>query len=541
MYKYKIYFWFPLIILFNIFCSDKILSQDTLSKKNNYSIYNNYLFEWKAQLNKFFSQNDSAILYPLIDPNHSRIPYWFLNDNQAFNQGTYDFISSRVIPGPIKGSVKLSIANSFTNSYKQLMTSIRYQFNSSDKLQYEEQIQMQKVSVTRIVSKYEELFGVISQEDIEKANKSLAIFKLSVHNKLDYIFLYAMGYLWSGMNKENKPPLQFNQLVGEKNLEVLLPHIPASGALLLFDIIQYFDEYLFISTIDKSFRYNSNILSEVINNTRFPNKNNGGIVTFDLIDGKNYSFSPSYEIGLSIAEIQNSLNDHDRVIEINLTNLHEVSLEDNEADENKSSIFKPTNGQSYLLTNLLENMITIKIEYKGYVLIPVSPLSYLENKQENKVNHKQPNSWGWFYEDAINQSIKNLDHKRTGFCFVTVPPYNLGSLDEGGDFGRVSALLAANLPTVTIHYKKNNSFPLFNSNLLSVEGLLNLPFLQINDNYSLTKYSVDNSIDKVVFEPLNYSVELKIKSNNPKEIISVPIHSKTVALLMVGVVYPSKE
>jgi hypothetical protein len=343
-----------------------------------------------------------------------------------------------------------------------------------------------------------------------------------------------MGYMWSGMMNEKKPPLEFYQMVNEQNLERIFPNMPASASLILLDIIKYFDQYRTIRTIENCLRYNSNILSDAIENVRFPNKKNGGIVTFDPIDGKNYSFCPAYEIGLSIAEIENALNDIDRTIEINITNFPDTISKSNQLNE---PTFISSFEQSFSLENALENMINIKIEYQGYTFIPVSPLSYLENKQEIKVNSKQPNSWGWFFENAIDQAIKNSDCKNSGFCFVTPSPYNLGSLDHGGDFGRISGLLIANLPKITIYYKKVNT-SLITNNILPVEGLLKMPFIQINDIYTYSKHSVDTNTDKIIFNPSNKSVELKIKSNNPKEIITVPANSKTVAVLMVAVVYP---
>ncbi|KAB1158380.1 hypothetical protein F7018_09390 [Tenacibaculum aiptasiae] len=538
----KILAYFPslFLIIFSFFNSFNLTSQNKILNNNNESSYNRRLSGWSKLLRKKGIITNSDTLLPLIDPNHNRFPYNYLNSNQNFNQSTYDLISSRVISNPTKGTVKLSSSDNFINAYKQLITSIKYQLSTHDKLLLEEEYLMQKKNAEKIVLVYETLFDSISRIKINYANKILAPYKLSINNKLDYIFLYKIGYQWSDSENKKKPFL-FHQIVNEENLDSFLPKMPASCSQLLPYIISYIDQYRSIRTTANNLSYNSNLILHSIKNLRYPNKNNGGLITFDPIDGKTYQFSPAFKIGISMAEIKNSLNDKSRIIEININQTKDSPDNNNINNDMNKPTFVPYNNSnnSYSFINSRDNLISIKIEYKGYVFIPVTPLNFIENKQKTKEINSANKSWGWYFESVINQSMNNPKCKNTGFCFISPPPYNSGSLTHSSNFGRITGLLVANPPTITIYYKKNASF----SSTIhepSTIGILKIPFAQINDSYTYTKYSVNSTIDKILFTP-SKDIKVKIKSDNSKEIISVPLYSKTANILMISASFPTKH
>lgn len=492
-----------------------------------------YTTQWSKQLKREIQNNIlGASLYPLVDPNHNTFVYSYLNNNLQFNQKTYNYISARVFPSPVKGCVQLSIANSFLNSYKQIMTSIKYQLNGSDKLFLQKHFELQKQQATTIVKKFEIIFDSITPKQLITANKDLKSYKITIQNKLDYILIYHLSHLWSSSKKRKKKPLPFSQMVHAKSLESLIPNMPASAAPLLSDIFLYFDYYRRLLTLENNLRYNSNTLSSALKNTRLPNNSNGGLETFDPISGEVYSFSSAYTLGNSVAGITNALNDTMRTIQIYIN----IPLDKKRKEENLA--FNPISKKTTAPFKS-ENILKIKIEYKGYTFIPVSPLSYIENKQVSNNNTDQPNSWGWYFDEAINQSIRNKGCKKTGYCFLFPPPYNLGNLEEGGNFGRITGLLIANLPTVTIYLNQNNnSLPVLKESY--IEGKLQIPFAQIKGQYYqyLNSSSIKNK--KITFIP-KHSIQLKIKSNEPLEEVTIPKNSQIAKVLMIAASFPSSR
>lgn len=464
----------------------------------------------------------------MVDPNHSTFYYFYLNKNSIFNQKTYDYISARVFPSPIKGCVQLSTANGFINAYKQLITSIKYQLGNDDKSFLRKHIELQKKQSKKIIKNYETTFDSITSQQITIANQKLKPYKITIDSKLDYILMYRLAYTWSDSKNNKKPPLSFYEMVHTASLDTLFTNLPASATLLLPDIFLYFEYFKDILILEKNVRYNSMTLSNALKNTRIPNSSNGGLKTFNTIDGEVYSFSPAYALGNSQAGIVNGLNDTLRTIKISI----DIPLKSKSGER---MIFQ-SNTNKKITSFELDDILKIKIEYKGYIFIPVSPLSYLENKLDSSNNTSQPNSWGWYFEEAIKQASNNKNCEQTGYCFLIPPSYNLGSLNQGGNFGRITGLLIANPPTISILFnQKNSALSLLKKSY--TEGTLQIPFAQIKGNYFPRRNSKKNT-NEIIFTPKN-TVQVIINSSKPLQKISIPENSKIAQVLMIAVSYPS--
>lgn len=81
---------------------------------------------------------------------------------------------------------------------------------------------------------------------------------------------------------------------------------------------------------------------------------------------------------------------------------------------------------------------TATISYTGCQLVPVQATAW-----------QQATDQGWFDADPLAQASANGQQDVTGYRFTSPPSYNLGSLESGGNFGQLVALLISNPPAVS--------------------------------------------------------------------------------------------
>ncbi len=230
-----------------------------------------YYSRWIEQLEQIVPPGYQGQLMPVIDPSHSQFPYYFLNNDLIFNQYTYDYISSAVLPGPINGTVQLSTSHSFTNRYIQLMSDISYELGPQDTAALKTLATELSRHATELVTTYEATFGIITQEQLLQANKRLESYNHPITTKLDYVVLYQFGYLWSNRQAESQAPLSFVQIATAKSLQTLFPNIPATGALLLPSLAAYLNNYRNILVRQNTLQYNNWALADALQNAQHPN------------------------------------------------------------------------------------------------------------------------------------------------------------------------------------------------------------------------------------------------------------------------------
>ncbi|WP_114785887.1 hypothetical protein [Vibrio tetraodonis] len=375
--------------------------------------------------------------------NHSRFPYWYLNDNFIFNQYTYDYISARVLPDKAYGSAELLEGKSFNHAYLQVMSAISYGLNEQTKQQLAEHQKELETLASELVDVYEYAFNPIAPEYIEKANQALEPYKGTVETKLDYVVDYAVAFKWSGHAAKDKPPIAFSKLADANNLSQVLPEMPASGAGVLQKLGLYLHSYQVISAISNGFQHNSSMLKAAISNLQSPIHDSGGIKTFNPVDGsESKDYQPRYDIGISLADITNSLNSPDRTLGLTLYLDPEKAKSAQQALAG-SLVFVDDVGRSVDLNSLAKaEPIKIEISYQGYVYLPIKKDSLSSDGQS-----------GWYFNDPIWQSIQNQGQDETGYQLIYKPPFNLGCHNQGGNLAELTGVLIANSPKVMITFE----------------------------------------------------------------------------------------
>ncbi len=63
-------------------------------------------------------------LYPIQFPSQGDFDWNFQNNNQVFNQGTFNYVSAIVSPGEVEDTAQLSAAGGFPNEYVLVLNNI---------------------------------------------------------------------------------------------------------------------------------------------------------------------------------------------------------------------------------------------------------------------------------------------------------------------------------------------------------------------------------------------------------------------------------
>ena len=329
--------------------------------------------------------------------NHSRFPYWYLNDSFTFNQYTYDYISARVMPDMVHGSAELLEGKSFNHAYLQVMSAISYGLNEQTKQQLAEHQKELETLASELVDVYEYAFNPITPEYIEKANQALEPYKGNVETKLDYVVDYAVAFNWSGHAAKDEPA---NGIFQACRCEQFNPSFTGDARFWRRGIAKlglYLHSYQVISAMSNGFQHNSTMLKSAISNLQSPMHDSGGIKTFNPVDGsESKDYQPRYDIGISLADITNSLNSPERTLGVTLY------LDPEKAKSAQQALvgnleFVDDVGRSVDLNSLAKaEPIKIEVSYQGYVYLPIKKDSLSSDGQS-----------GWYFNDPIWQSIQN--------------------------------------------------------------------------------------------------------------------------------------
>ncbi|RSD32049.1 hypothetical protein [Vibrio pectenicida] len=502
--------------------------------------YYQYLLNQFSQVLPGEADGFSAVL---ADPAHSRFPYWYLNENLVFNQYTYDYISARVMPGKVEGTVQLSDGNGFSHAYLQVMSAIAFSLSQQTKQQLVEQQKELETLASDLVDVYEYAFNAITPEKINQANQVVEPYQVTIETKLDYVVQYVVGYQWSGRVAQEKPPLNFSQLADAKNLTQLLPDIPSSGAGVLQKFSLYLHSYRLISAVGNGLQYNSGILNALKNNVQFPTKETGGIRTFNPVDGsESDQYQPGYDIGISLADITNALNDGNRTIRLTLKTGRREGTPNSKGSVGKIAskvTFVDELGRSTDLNSLTESgQVMVDVAYQGYVYLPILRASLSAGGQT-----------GWYFSDPIWQAFNNQAQDETGYQFVYRPSFNLGCFNQGGNLATLTGVLIANAPqvTITIDYT-GESLPVAFANgsgqgkLLFEGEVPNNSLGHRNYHYQIAEKDNKEQVKTLIFTSGAQLVSDSPSANNTNALqVTVPTALKMADVLLTTFRYPSAE
>ncbi|NAW56300.1 MULTISPECIES: hypothetical protein [unclassified Vibrio] len=477
----------------------------------------------------------------VLDPEYARFPYWYVNENLIFNQYTYEYVSSRVLPGPVLGTVELSEGNGFTNAYIQVLSGTTYHLSIwQQTLLSQQQKSLEQLS-NNIVQTYEQIYGVITDAQIESANTALTEFQVGISTKLDFVFTYVIGYLWSARDQQNLAPLSFTQLVNLPNLIRYLPEMPADGAILLPTITLYFHLYSRVKAVNDTLQVNTNALDQTLDNAQHPTHANGGIEVFDPVNGKvSPNLLPGYAIGLSLAEIQNALSDKSRVISLSFTvssdSKRQQTIEAGAYPMQGKVMFSNDQGQAVNLGEIAsDGKVTIDVVYQGYIYVPIF-----------RADFSSSSASGWFYSNPIWQASQNCGRAVTGYHFVVPPPFNFSELAQGGDFGTLSGVLIANSPQVTISIQPSSTAQ---GEIKSMADSLGMGSIRIEGvplvgrlNQRFHHVSVTLPKEKSSGEPVYFVVTDSQDDDDEKsKPVTVPAEMQMADVLLASILYPGSQ
>jgi hypothetical protein len=456
-------------------------------------------------------------LYPVQYPSQGDFKWNWQNGNQVFNNDTYQYINARVLPGDVPGTVALSPGGGFANAYDTVLSHMVYSLSHADLARLTSAQSNASAQADTIVSDYQNMYGEITDDQLTTAG---------VHTKQDYVIGYVLSTLWSG----HTPPLTYTDMAAARNLRDNLPKAPAGGDQVITDVAAYLYLMQPVLGLQDQQQNAAWVLRTLRANTQGPTATNGGLRTFDPNTGAILAgYNDGWGIRSSIASITNDLQNTNRAITIGMSISQSSQSELSVHIEGQAGFtvgswlqFSTQAGGSYDMSKAQGSSTDAKvsISYVGYSLVPTAPASW-----------QQAIASGFYFPDPIRQAAANAGQDVTGYQFLNTPPYDLGPVDAGGDFGLLTNLLISNYPTVTITYSNANyssfaqSWEEHVSGNLKLFGLINLgSFSQGSQSSSLTK-GADNSTFTVTF------------SASP-EVVGVPQNLKTAYVIGAAVANP---
>ncbi|MBU2896826.1 hypothetical protein [Vibrio hepatarius] len=469
-------------------------------------------------------------VYPLQFPAQGGFLYNWQNLNNLFNQGTYDLMSGNVAPGNIEGAAELGSSGSFAVDYVQVLSGIAYALNEADtaklnKVQGDAQAQQ-----ATIVQDFQTTYGNITEDQLAEAKSVVG--QWGVSTKYDYIISYVLGTQWSGTAAANRAPLTYEQMSTARNLKDLLPQRPGSSDQVINDVAIYLNMTQSVNALQTQSQNGSWVVAQALRNTQNPSEANGGMETFNPVDGSvETKLRTKFQINKSMADIQNDLNNEQRVIEFNLTTSEASGSSMNVSVNGSAGIsvgswlkFSVGTSASYDMSTFegCSRDAEVTVQYKGYSIVPMSPLAW-----------QQDINTGWYNGDIIRQAVENQGKDVSGFKFAssTPPPFNFDSLKEGGNFGLINNVIISNYPTITIKYK-NADFNSFKqawstktSGNMSLFGLISLGSFSAGASSSHYEQGASNSEFTLTFAP-------------SEELISVPEFQKQGFVIATSVTNP---
>lgn len=382
-------------------------------------------------------------LYPIQYPSQGDFMWNYLNINQIFNESTFNYISADVLQGDVQGTAKLSPPGGFPNAYSEVINAMEYSLSKKNQDALAQAQSNASMQAGSIVTDYQNIFGTITDAQMATAN---------VSNKYDYVISYILGSKWSG--KGDTKPLSYSEMSKARNLNDLLPNMPASGDQVVTDVSIYLNLMQPVNALKDLVQNGSWTLRVMKSNTMKPDdQQNGGMKTVDPSTGNVSGVCQvGYNIASSVASINNDLKNLDRTISIGMTTSQasggnvSVSVEGRVGFSIGSWLkFKTSTGATYDMSNAsgTSSECIITMLWKGYSVVPMAPKAW-----------QQATNVGWYYADPIAQAFKNIGKDVDGFKFVSLPSYDLRSFADGGNFGLLTNLLIANYPTIKITYKK---------------------------------------------------------------------------------------
>ncbi|MCG8648752.1 MAG: hypothetical protein MI861_02905, partial [Pirellulales bacterium] len=366
-----------------------------------------------ARANAAIGSVYNTTVTPIQFPSQGDFKWFYENDNQVFNEGTWNYLSARVSQGDVEGTARLTDAGGFPNAYVRVVNAIAYTLSKADQAKKNEIQLNAEIQAKALVGDYQGAYGEITAGDIDEA-KEVAPF---TRTKLDYIFNYVLGYLWSGRKTKQEAPLTYMEMSKARDLRALLPYMPPGGDSVLADAVSYLQAIQPILSMLSSEQLGSYIRRELQTNTENPDENNGGIQLVNpSTGGISDRYQVAYSINSDISTLKNDLDNEGRKFSISMDvskasgNELNVSI-DGTAGFSIGSWLKFTTqaGASYDMSRAEGTSMecSVSMEFEGYTMVPISAEPFQTTTRQ-----------GWYFGDPIAEAHHNADKDVTGFKFV---------------------------------------------------------------------------------------------------------------------------
>jgi len=133
--------------------------------------------------------------------------------------------------------VERSVPPAFPHTDRQTLHDVDPPLSRDDRKQLANAQWAASLMEQKIVSDYQDTFGVITPQDIATAQTECG--RYAVTTPHDFVVIYIVGCLWSSRATAGKPPLALSRMASAKNLEALLPGMPANGSQVVTDVSIY--------------------------------------------------------------------------------------------------------------------------------------------------------------------------------------------------------------------------------------------------------------------------------------------------------------
>ncbi len=384
-----------------------------------------------------------SVLYPVQYPSQGDYMWYFQNSNQDFNEGTFNYINANVSPGEIDDSISLSAANGFPNNYDQVLNSIIYSLSAANQAELDDYQKKAETQLNTVITDYQGTYGTITDEQMEEAN---------VNTKIDYVISYIFGSIWSGKEAAEEAPITYSEMAAARNLKDLLPARPASSDTVVNDVSIYLNMMAPVNGFQDKVQNGDWVIRSLKTNTQSPNASNGGMKVFNPSTGAvSDQNNLGYGISVSLASIENDLANKSRTIEVSMSSSSSSSSEVSVSVEGEAGIsigsflsFGASAGGTYDMTQVegTSQETTVKMLWEGYSMVPMAPTAW-----------NQSTNIGWYYNEPIRQAVLNEGQDVDGYKFIgDQPPFDMSSVEDGGNFGMLTNLLISNFPTIEITY-----------------------------------------------------------------------------------------
>jgi hypothetical protein len=393
--------------------------------------------ELEAKANQVAGNLFKVGITPLSAGSLGGFNYIWQSGGGQFNQATYDFINSRVVPG-----TPARLSTQFSGEYAKLLGMIAFHYSSADEQTKNKAATESNLQATAVVTQYVSTYGPITATMLKDAEAPTSI---------DYIIQHVVAKLWSGKAAANEPALRMNDLLQARDLSDLLPSIPPSGLNLLPTIATYLSRSAGWLPLVELQSARQNELETVRKNTNNPTLDNGGIATVDAKGDTEVRVG--YSINAAMTGIQNDLNNKGRVIKVEMTAKQSSQGTVSVSTGQSAAVSVPANW--FLTLNAINQTqmdlysvagagtdLSISVMFKGFSWVPIAATQY---QQDTKT--------GWMNAQLLAEAAANQGQDKTGMAFIGDPPCNLG---KGGNFGVVTGVLISNYPSFTITYKNGD-------------------------------------------------------------------------------------